>query len=160
MSIMSSWLFVHKLYQNNKKRKSNLCIVSLCEEKSTNHQWIPSQMASNAEIISRSWCHHVVWCSKRERVTNQISLICFLCSSESALFTCWISCSYLAGVTTAQLMLHLPAMNVIKGVQQILTQKQNVPNGDIHEYTLITLTPRMSVISWRWKWPEGPDRSN
>ena len=32
MSIMSSWLFVHQLYQNNKKRKSNLCIVSLCEE--------------------------------------------------------------------------------------------------------------------------------
>ena len=99
---------LNRLFRRRSKKTSKLRITGLCAGNSPVTSEFPAQMASNAENVSISWCHHVLfiwavlrWCAKvinshsatRFHVIYDTVLLCFVYMSSSQL----ILQSYLRG---------------------------------------------------------------
>ena len=51
---------LNPLFRRRSKKTSKLCITSLCAGNSPGTYEFPTQMASNVEIVSIWWLHHVI----------------------------------------------------------------------------------------------------
>ena len=57
--ITSLTIVYSTVYSDADKKKSKLRVTGLCVGNSPGTGEFPAQMASNAEIVSIWWCHHV-----------------------------------------------------------------------------------------------------
>ena len=61
---------LNRLFRRRSKKTSKLCVTGLCAGNSPVPGEFPAQMASNAENVSISWCHHDWW----QPLTPQVAL--------------------------------------------------------------------------------------
>ena len=93
-----------RLFRCRSKKTSKLRVTGLCERNPTVAGEFLAQKAINAENVPIWWRHHVS------------TFFCII----NALFTWYISSSYLTSVSAAKLRWHLLSRNAIQRIQQML----------------------------------------
>ena len=85
------------------------------------------------------------------RAISSILLFSWFFSIANIYISYWISCSYLTGVTAAQLRWHLTNMKVVQKADRYFCRIKNVAYREINEWSFSNPHPRTwSFSSWLW----------